>query len=110
MTQIQQHSFNFGRDYEILSHSFDFDKIVAFVSGKDDLGGAMNFYKLKPLFDKYGYHEVLEKIKQEANKNLEVVDENLESVNGEQKPEVTESPASMFWESKEQYKGANENE
>lgn len=110
MTPIQEHAFEFGRAFERLTECYNFKDIVAFINGDDNPSGEIAFYKLKPLFDLYGYNEVISKIKQEAKKELEVVDENLEPVNESKIPEVTESHAYMFWESKENYKGANENE
>lgn len=78
-------AFEFGRDFQKMSEQYNFEKIAAFVNDEagDDIGGAMDFYKLKPLFDKYGYNETIEAIKATTGK----------------KPvaEVETRPAAEFW-------------
>ena len=51
-------AFNFGRDFQKIADDYSFKELAAFVT-KGDQSGKYDFYKLKPLFDKYGYKETI---------------------------------------------------
>ena len=63
-------AFEFGRDFQKLTEENNFKQVAAYVANGDATGQAA-FYKLKPLFDKYGYEVTIAAIKEYGGEIVE---------------------------------------
>ena len=64
MQDKEKKAFEFGRDFQKITDDYGFKSLASFIANENgDQSGKYDFYKLKPLFDKYGYEETIAAVK-----------------------------------------------
>ena len=72
MARIDKASFELGIALASMKYEYYFDGLVAFIRGENAAtSGEMNFGRLKPLFDKYGYEITKEAILKISKKEVQ---------------------------------------